>query len=256
MKAGDEHSGHLFLSDRHALFVGRVSDTSIHAHYSVQLTLALDSPFQLRTDAGSEECSAAIVPSRAPHAVRAPNGRVLLLYLDPTGTPGEQVAASCRGKGVRTLRADAVVDAASDVRRHLTAGREQTVVQALVRRILKELAPGLSTESRIDPRIREILGLLDGEHAGALQLPDLAAQVALSPDRLRHLFAEQLGIPIRSYRSWARVRRATTLLARGGSLTEVAHAANFVDAAHLSRTFRDMFGITLTELAQSQIDLH
>ncbi|MBT8464916.1 MAG: AraC family transcriptional regulator [Deltaproteobacteria bacterium] len=256
MSAGDEDPGQLFLSDGLALFVGRVSDTSVHAHYAVQLTLALDNPFQLSTNASSEECSAAIVPSREPHAVRAPEGKLLLLYLDPTATPGEQVAASCKGKGVRTLRAAEVADCVADVRPNLTACSEPMVAQALVRRILSALAPGLPRESRVDPRIREVLALLDDEAAGPSQLPELAADVGLSPDRLRHLFAEQLGIPIRSYRSWARIRQAMTLLARGGSLTEVAHAANFADAAHLSRAFRDMFGITLSKLAKSQIKLH
>lgn len=30
---------------------------------------------------------------------------------------------------------------------------------------------------------------------------------------------------------------------RGSSLTEAAHVAGFADSAHLSRTFRSMFGI-------------
>ena len=256
MKAGDEHPGHLFLSDGHALFVGRVSDTSVHAHYAVQLTLALDGPFQLRTEAGSQACSAATIPSRAPHAVRAPEGRILLLYLDPTANPGEQVATNCEGRSVRTFRAEEVADCVSDLRRHVTESYEQTGAQAIVGRMLSALAPIVSTESSIDPRIRGVLALLDDEHADTWQLPALAAHVGLSPGRLRHLFVEQLGIPMRSYRSWARVRHATTLLGRGGSLTEVAHAANFTDAAHLSRAFRDMFGITLSKLAKSQIKLH
>jgi len=46
-----------------------------------------------------------------------------------------------------------------------------------------------------------------------------------------------------------------TLLTGGASLTEVAHAANFTDAAHLSRACRAMFGITLSKLAENQIEV-
>jgi len=126
----------------------------------------------------------------------------------------------------------------------------------LVRWLLAALAPAASTGSPIDPRIREVLALLEHEEVDIRRLPDLAAGVHLSPDRLRHFFAERLSIPIHSCRAWARVRRATRLPAPGNSLTEVAHASNLADAAHLSRAFREMFGITLSELIQRQIELH
>ena len=37
-------------------------------------------------------------------------------------------------------------------------------------------------------------------------------------------------------------------VAAGGSLTEAAHAAGFASSAHLSSTFRRMFGLTATDL--------
>ena len=43
---------------------------------------------------------------------------------------------------------------------------------------------------------------------------------------------------------------------RGSSLTEAAHAAGFADSAHLSRTFRSMFGITPSFLfRRGQLDV-
>ena len=76
MKARRERLPQLFLSDEYAVFVGPVSDTSTHAHYAVQLTLPLGDSLLVRTDAGHEECGAAGIPSRAPHAVRASAGRL------------------------------------------------------------------------------------------------------------------------------------------------------------------------------------
>mgnify|MGYP001815708466 FL=1 len=255
MKARRERAPQLFLSDEYALFVGTVSDTSTHAHYAVQLTLTLGDSFEVRTDAGHEKCGAAIIPSREPHAVRASAGRLFMLYLDATAPLGGRVAASCKGRGVRTLGVEDVGDCLSAVERYLVTGWGQTDAAVLVDLVVGALVPEVENESTIDPRVRQVLSILDAEACDTWKLTELADRVALSPDRLRHLFSEQLGIPIRSYKSWARVRRAITLLAQGGSLTEVAHEANFVDAAHLSRTFRDMFGITLSELGKSEIEL-
>jgi AraC-like DNA-binding protein len=42
--------------------------------------------------------------------------------------------------------------------------------------------------------------------------------------------------------------RALERYAAGRPLTEAAHAAGFADSAHLSRTFRRMFGLPATVL--------
>ena len=254
MTTRDEPS-RLILSDHYALFVGEVPDTSVHAHYAVQLTLSLEGRIQVHTGAGRKTCEAAIIPSREPHAIQAAKRRVLLLYLDPTAEIGKRVSRSCSGQGVRTMEARAVTACAADIARDLEA-IHATGSATLVHRLVALLVPNTDTAPPIDPRVRQVLSLLDDGERGAVRLPDLAAEVALSPDRLRHLFSAQLGISIRSYRSWARIRRAVTLLTRSGSLTEVAHEAGFADAAHLSNAFRDMFGTTLSELAHSRIELH
>jgi AraC-like DNA-binding protein len=63
----------------------------------------------------------------------------------------------------------------------------------------------------------------------------------LSPDRLRHLIREQVGIPLRRYRRWARLLSAVEALRDTASVTAAAHTSGFADSAHLSRVFRDSF---------------
>ena len=58
-----------------------------------------------------------------------------------------------------------------------------------------------------------------------------------------HLFSREMGLPIRRYTLWLRLRDVFLSLAEGCSLTEAAHRAGFADSPHMSRTFRGMFGI-------------
>ena len=66
----------------------------------------------------------------------------------------------------------------------------------------------------------------------------------------RSSFAQPAGTPLPGddglpawFFLWCRLRAAAEIAMRGSSLTEAAHAAGFADSAHLSRTFRSMFGI-------------
>jgi AraC-like DNA-binding protein len=105
----------------------------------------------------------------------------------------------------------------------------------------------------IDARIARVLRALE---AGELSrdevtLAALAANAGISPTRLTHLFTHDVGTPLRRYVLWLRVRRALAALTTGAPPAEVAHAAGFADAAHLSRTVRQTFGMTPTQIQRS-----
>lgn len=74
-----------------------------------------------------------------------------------------------------------------------------------------------------------------------------ATVLGVSVSRFTHLFSESIGMPFRTYVLWLRLQAAFDALAAGRSLTQAAHDAGFSDAAHLSRTFRRMFGIAPSE---------
>jgi AraC-like DNA-binding protein len=74
-------------------------------------------------------------------------------------------------------------------------------------------------------------------------LEALAKEIGISASRLRHMFKEQTGLPISRYVLWMRLRTALLHALDGASMTESAQAAGFADAAHFSRTCRQIFGL-------------
>jgi AraC-like DNA-binding protein len=105
---------------------------------------------------------------------------------------------------------------------------------------------------QIHPKVMLVLQYLRDNIASYddVSLPKIADEVGLSPSRLMHVFTQSTGVPIRPYVRWLRVQRAAGELARGSSITAAAHQAGFSDAAHLTRTFRQMLGATPSEIVR------
>jgi AraC-like DNA-binding protein len=97
-------------------------------------------------------------------------------------------------------------------------------------------------------RIRKIIAWAAEQIDEPVGLSDAVAVSGLSASRLRHLFVEQTGLAFKTYLLWLRLTRAVESFAAGASLTQAAHQAGFADSAHLSRTFRRMFGVAPANL--------
>jgi AraC-like DNA-binding protein len=95
--------------------------------------------------------------------------------------------------------------------------------------------------SEIDPRIAKILEGLNTLFGNATPAAELSRSVGLSASR-QHLFAREVGVPLRRYRTWQRLRAAIREVVSGSTYTHAAHAAGFYDQSHFSREFRRTFG--------------
>lgn len=100
---------------------------------------------------------------------------------------------------------------------------------------------GSRGSSELDPRLVLALNAVADSD---IPLPRLAVDVGLSPQRLRALSRQQLGMPLARWRVWTRLRRAAEALQCGQSLADAAAAAGFADQAHLTRQMREMMGLT------------
>ena len=94
-----------------------------------------------------------------------------------------------------------------------------------------------------DARIADALSFLRESPDAYDSIESLAERVHLSPSRFAHLFKEQIGVPVRRYVLWQKMRRALNLAMAGDSLTTAALTAGFADSAHLSRTVRALIGV-------------
>jgi AraC-like DNA-binding protein len=220
--------GRLQLGDRWALWTGEAGDGAPHRHFAAQAVIA-DRPVRV-FDAAERPIEAGIVliDPLTPHRIEA-GSEVKLIYLEP----GRQLDPDLEPM-LRPIRE-------ADGRALVSSAQALPFWAAWLR------DTGWQRE-KPDQRIAGALRYLDETVAfGSVSLEEVASTTTLSPDRFRHLFAEQLGVPFRRYVLWRRLRLAAAELVAGSDVTTAAHAAGFADAAHFARTLKSTFGVTASQ---------
>lgn len=221
------------LAADRSLFVGELPTTDWHHHGAPVLLFALSGAMRLElSDGNTVECRTALVDAGVQHRLEASGERLASIYIEP----GTAEARALRQTYLRD--AGAAFDICSPPqRRDLTERRLRDFdLDALLQRPLY-VAP-------LDPRIRSALLCLSEEQTVMPSRTQLAAMTRLSESRFNHLFSAQMGVCFRRYRLWLQLRAAISQWPRQCTLTEAAMQGGFSDAAHFSRVFRDMFGLT------------
>lgn len=181
----------------------------------------------------------------ADHEVDASGTSVLIAFIDPES----ELAAGLGG----WLRAEAdvtFVSASTLSRWRRALGDPATLEAPRVERWVRSLLRRGGTTRPLHPRVARVIRALRRHPLDrrATSLERLAAIAGLSSSRFAHVFTESIGIPLRPYLRWLRLQRAAGALATGSTVTQAAYIAGFADAAHLTRTFRRMLGMTPREL--------
>jgi AraC family transcriptional regulator len=226
-----------------ALYVGELLDNDAHAHHAVQVSVALDGALHLQAapDPRWLTYRAVITAPDQMHQLRC-SGRIAQIYLDPESAAGLALRQQIGESGVTSI-GHIDVDALAAALR--SAGEEPSASGRLVRVVDEMLGAARPDFARapVDPRVQETLTTVQSLPGHQCSLAAMAQRVALSPSRLGSLFRRDIGIPFRRYLLWLRLIDAVQALADRANLTEAAHRAGFSDSAHLSRTFRRMFGM-------------
>jgi AraC-like DNA-binding protein len=220
--------------------------TDFHAHHAIQVTISLGGSFSLHTKDSSMGSNAVAVAADAFHEFEA-EGLIAFLFVEPEGRPGRAISNRLFD---HCELASVPLDLLGDFRERAAAAYRAADTATLIelgRILAANLAAGIKADAP-DLRVRKAIAWAAQQLEGPASLPEAAAAVGLSADRLRHLFVEQTGLPFKTYMLWLRLTRALERFAAGASLTQAAHDSGFADSAHLSRTFRRMFGVAPTAL--------
>ena len=227
------------------LYCGPIGPTELHAHHAFQIVVHQGDSCLVDGAGDVIDGPIAIVDPDQHHAIRGSRERAVVVFVEPE---------SFAGADLRRRGHPAVVHGQHPLLEVIGASAPDNWSRAdeAVRRTLA--VAGVSESAaplrwRRHPAVDQALLLLpDLVGDGRVDVSELATMIGVSTNRLTHVFSSEIGIPLRSYARWLRLVRATERLAEGASITQAAHDARFADGAHFSRVFKEMFGLTPSEV--------
>jgi AraC-like DNA-binding protein len=219
-----------------------------HAHHAMHLVLCRQGTLTVHTQGmkAAERAAGVLVGPDVPHAMDARGSEVILLFIEPESHDGVRLQASLVGPVhlFDERHRDALLASLPG-----TGPLPHDAVGPWMETTLETLSGTPESLQRVHPRVRKLLRYLRAEPPPEdTSLEALARVAGLSPGRLMHAFTDSVGVPLRPYLLWLRLQRAAGAIVAGHTLGEAAHAAGFSDSAHLTRTFRRMFGTTPSSL--------
>lgn len=244
---------HLIFWKDLRLFLGKNPRPTIgHSHPVLQLVVAIDDTFKTKVPETEEWTpkKGLLIKPNYQHQCDASDVAILSLDIDPDTTLGEWIL-------LHILENNPILDYPSEQYGQIDVERIKNLIQAknwdaLHDHILQVFR--FEKKQRSIPkeeRISKVVNYIHEHIHEKLSTEILKRAALLSESRLLHLFKEEMGLPIRNYILWYRLKVALDQVMNGASLTEAAHRAGFSDQPHFTRTCLKMVGVPPSTLVKN-----
>lgn len=233
--------------------MGIGAESAPHAHHAMHLVVARTGDVRVEVQGRAVRAPALVTAPDVPHALDAKGQAIVLVFVDPESDDGERLGAGI--DAVRTFD-----EAARDawIARLPELGPDRGPFDGWVREVVADAASragaGARAPRRVHPRVRRVVSHLKTCPSEAdTSIAALALLAGLSESRLTHAFRDSVGIPLRAYLLWQKLQRAVLAMSSGRPLAHAAAEAGFADAAHMSRTFRRMLGMSASAIREGLV---
>jgi AraC-like DNA-binding protein len=214
-----------------------------HSHHAVQIVIAINGDVAIKGTRGEwRDCRGLIVRHDAEHSYNGKGASAAMLFVDPESNEGVWLRTALT-EDITLIPEARIAACVSALRRFSERPLESMDISDLIRHCVSSLCTGAPPSRRLDERVTKVLTAIRESDDLRMSVEDAAAMACLSPSRFAHLFKQQVGLPFRRYMLWRKLTRAMLSIAREPTIAAAAHASDFADAAHLTRTFYQMFGI-------------
>ncbi|MCE9499316.1 MAG: AraC family transcriptional regulator [Leptospira sp.] len=225
------------------MFIGRISDLSLHSTVTTAAVIGLDNDVNIRIEGEDDwiKSRSFIFEGSLSHE-SAYRGRIGILLADPGSDIGE-IFSQELGSNRLAMGLSWELEFIK-----MCFGILEAPSPDYYRDIFFQAFPFsrlVRAKSVLgDERLFRILRHLVVNPEESFNIDQLAEMIGMSPSWLQHEFKNAVGLPLRAFRKWFRIRTSVVAMKRGSSIAEAALIGGFYDQAHFTNVFREIFGIS------------
>lgn len=209
-----------------------------HSHPAMEIIKAKKGGFSIETDFGKQNnLTFAIIDANINHKMVAEQNEIEFLLIECNTAKLEDYL---NNRGIK-------------LKNGVFTSTELNNADALIQDLLN-LSANQNLKYTNDSRIYNCIEIMETENLQYNRLiTTLTSKILLSESRLSHLFKENVGISIKKYHVWNKLKFAFEFfLNEETNLKEASIEADFFDQAHLSNAFKNYLGISPSEVFNSR----
>ena len=213
-------------------------NTAYHSHPVIEVISTIDGTFDLTIKGQKmENLVFAIINPNIEHKLSSKNCLAKMLMLESNNLKLEKFLE----KSNINLSFD-----------HLA--KEEFSLRENIFKAIKEFSQINCLKKPEDKRVEQCISIIETkelEYSNLLE--NLTSEIFLSESRLSHLFKEHIGVSLKKYLVWHKLRNTIQFyLTQDNNLTESSLTNGFFDQAHLSNSFKKVLGVNPSKVYNSR----
>lgn len=244
----DKKNSKIGFSKIGGIFVGKDIVSDFHKHYALTVILSFGETFKIHTSEGyQDDCQFALIQKNVHFSIETCNkASVAFIHIVPYSVEGIKLTDSIQPiQKLNNVKSQQSLSLIKDW--FYSEYNSQETVENILHSI--SLIPDISTEKHeIDSRILKALRLIMESADDKLHVNNIANMVNLSISHFNRLFKKETGLTFRRYVLHSKLIKSISAIHENYNLTEASFIGGFSDQPHLTRTFKENFGIKPSEI--------
>jgi AraC-like DNA-binding protein len=229
-------------------FTARNAIVDIHYHMCYQIVVSMQTPFDCTIDGQTHsQIKGFLINQKITHLCQVLDTKVLVFFIDAESLVGWQIKEMLAGQPFLDIESILTPQQLTDFNSFCTQANSADEMRKISDNILEQiLALGTVKSNRVmDDRMVKILEYMEANRHDPIILEDIAGLVFLSPERVRHLFAQETGIPFSQYLLWKRIKAVLTqVIGKNVPMINAILENGFTDQPHFTHLFKRTFGVS------------
>jgi AraC-like DNA-binding protein len=228
------------------IFIGKDIISDFHKHYALTVILSFGEPFTLHTLEGlGGNFHFALIQKNIDFSVET-ESHIAFIHLVPYSPEGIRLTDCSQPiKILDRLQSQQCLSLIKDW--YYSELNHQETVEGILRSI--SLIPELCCEQQqLDKRILRALQLVMESEDEKLPVESISKMAHLSVSHFNRLFKKETGLTFRRFVLHSKLIKSIFAIHENSSLTKASFIGGFSDQPHLTRTFKENFGIKPSQL--------